>query len=120
MAGLPRSIIKKYGVTKKAWEIYRGGGGASHPKKHHRSRRSRVKGGKMARRRYRSRGGGGGSMVKQLAFGAGAGALVQMFSPVKGLVPSGAAGFLVGKIPGAAGGAAAAYFMSGSTNLADW
>jgi hypothetical protein len=61
-------------------------------------------------------------MIKQLAFGAAAGAAVQMFSPVKGLVPSGAVGFLVGKLPGAAGGAAAAYFMSGSTTLGvgDW
>lgn len=25
MSGLPRSIIKKYGVTKKAWSIFRGG-----------------------------------------------------------------------------------------------
>lgn len=25
MAGLPRSIIKKYGVSKKAWAVFRGG-----------------------------------------------------------------------------------------------
>lgn len=60
----------------------------------------------------------GNSMLKQVAFGAAAGAAVQMLSPVKGIVPSAAAGYLVGKVPGAAAGAAASYFMSnGSTEM---
>ena len=59
MVGLPRSIIKKYGVTKKAWAVFRGS----------RSSGSKSRGGKMARRtrrgyakarRGRSRGGMGG------------------------------------------------------------
>ena len=31
MAGLPKSIIKKYGITKKAWEVYRGQHKAARP-----------------------------------------------------------------------------------------
>lgn len=58
MAGLPRSIIKKYGVSKKAWEIYRRGGGATRPRRPSRSR-SRKRGVRMARRRYSRRNGGG-------------------------------------------------------------
>jgi hypothetical protein len=30
MTGLPRNIIKKYGVTKKAWAVFRGGRRSSH------------------------------------------------------------------------------------------
>jgi hypothetical protein len=49
MVGLPRAIIKKYGVTKKAWQVFRG---------RHKSRVSKTKhvGGKtrMVRHRYRS------------------------------------------------------------------
>ena len=44
MASLPKSIIKKYGISKKAWSVYRGQGQAS------RSTR------KMARKRYARRG----------------------------------------------------------------
>lgn len=43
MTGLPRHIIKKYGVTKKAWRVYRRG----------RTKKRRVK--SMARRRKRTR-----------------------------------------------------------------
>jgi len=45
--GLPRAIIKKYGVTKKAWAVYRG---------RHKSRVSKHVGGgktRMVRRSYR-------------------------------------------------------------------
>lgn len=44
MASLPKSIIKKYGISKKAWSVYRGQGQAS------RSNR------KMARKRFARRG----------------------------------------------------------------
>jgi len=39
MVGLPRHIIKKYGVSKKAWAVFRGG--SSHKKRavHHKKRR---------------------------------------------------------------------------------
>ena len=45
MSGLPKSIIKKYGVTKKAWAVYRGkkithSRGVSMAKKHRSFRRS--------------------------------------------------------------------------------
>lgn len=54
MAGLPKSIIKKYGVSKKAWAVYRGNKrGTTMAKK----RRSRGFGRKSSRRRGGSRGG---------------------------------------------------------------
>lgn len=63
--GLPAAIIKKYGVTKKAWAVFRG------RHKSHRSRVSTHKGGRkthMTRRRYfnRRRHGGGKSLAQGL------------------------------------------------------
>ena len=52
MVGLPRAIIKKYGVTKKAWAVYRGGGGSYSSNPRRRSRGRSKKGGFMAKRKY--------------------------------------------------------------------
>lgn len=49
--GLPASIIKKYGVTKKAWRIYR----RRHPKTNKRRRISNPKVKRVARRRRYTR-----------------------------------------------------------------
>lgn len=49
--GLPASIIKKYGVTKKAWRIYR----QKHPKTNKRRRSSNPKVKRVARRRRYTR-----------------------------------------------------------------
>lgn len=51
--GLPKSIIKKYGISKKAWQVYRGrkSSRSSNPRPTKRARK--VK--KLARRKYRRR-----------------------------------------------------------------
>lgn len=50
--GLPRSIVKKYGVTKKAWQVYRG----TKNRKVNKSRSTKIKRvKKMARRSYRKK-----------------------------------------------------------------
>lgn len=84
------------------------------PKKTRRRGRRRAK--KITRRRVKM---SKNSMLKQVAFGAAAGAAVQMISPVKGIVPAAAAGYIVGKLPGAVGGAGASYFISGSTTMVE-
>ena len=112
MAGLPSNIIKKYGVSKKAWAVFRGQKSSSH---------SRARGGRMVRHRFkktarRRSGGMGGlmSMVLPLAAGAAAGYFSSKIPVVNTLpmpdVLSGAgAGFVVkhnlkGALLGAAGG----------------
>lgn len=60
--GLPKSIIKKYGITKKAWRIFRGKK-TSRTRKASPARRKGVK--TMARRRKRRR---GGKSLTQQAF----------------------------------------------------
>jgi len=61
--GLPKSIIKKYGITKKAWSVYRGRKRkTSRTRKARPSRRKGVR--KMARRRNR----GGGNSIQRTAF----------------------------------------------------
>jgi hypothetical protein len=73
MTGLPSSIIKKYGVSKKAWAVFRGHKSSSH-------RRAKKSGGRMVRHRFRKAGrrrsggmGGLMSMALPLAAGAAAG-----------------------------------------------
>lgn len=79
MTGLPKSIIKKYGVTKKAWQVFRSGASTS-------GRTSRRVGGNVAKKKSRSRSRSGGSMeVKNAVIGGaiyGAGvAGLQQFAP---------------------------------------
>lgn len=116
MTGLPRSIIKKYGVSKKAWAVYRGSTTQSRSKK---STRGRTH---MARKRYsRRRGGGGfglgskgmlgGGVVGGALLGLGAMYAVNTFAPQfsgNSLVKAGA-GFLAGGPVGAA----AAFLLGG-------
>lgn len=47
MGGLPKSIIKKYGITKKAWQVYREGSSKSSTKK-----KARKTARKKTKRRY--------------------------------------------------------------------
>lgn len=101
MAGLPRSIIKKYGVSKKAWAVFRGGKTTSRAKSGGR--------GRMARRKYtrRSSGGGfGGDMLGNALKGMGAAAAAKRFigAPL-GAFTGAAAGYLISKnLYGALGG----------------
>lgn len=94
MVGLPKAIIKKYGVSKKAWAVFRGSkrsGGA---------KRARRAGGTMAKRKFghrHSRSGGIMAMLKPLAYGTVAGILAPRVPILKDLPFSGA-------IAGAAGG----------------
>lgn len=123
MVGLPRAIIKKYGVTKKAWAVFRGRGSAS-PKRARRAvkRRARARGVvRMARRRGRSRssgglglGGGGmlGGTFKNALAGFGAGSLAQNIG-FGGILPEAIAGYVVAGPLGAIGGAAHTYVKFG-------
>jgi len=76
MPGLPKSIIKKYGVTKKAWQVYRG-----KLRRGKRKPRSRVSNPKTKRRkrnlaRRKKRRGGGKSLQQQVFKWLRIGALV--------------------------------------------
>src|SRR3990170_897560 len=68
MVGLPKSIIKKYGVTKKAWQVYRSGGSGS--------ARTKTRGVTMAKRRVVRRRSGGarmggmGGLIEPIMMGA--------------------------------------------------
>jgi hypothetical protein len=87
MSGLPRSIIKKYGVSKKAWAVYRSSGATT--KRATSSRRS----GNMSRRfrtRSRCRSGGIGGIFNSKG-------MLGKKLPVKGilgLVACGVLGYL--------------------------
>ena len=52
-SGLPRSLIKKYGISKKAWQVYRAGKKRSRPSRPVRIKKTKVR--FMARRRRVSR-----------------------------------------------------------------
>ncbi len=92
MAGLPRRLIKLYGVSKKAWAVFRGEKKttARHTKSHKRSAGVKTH---MAKRRSRSRAGSssGGKlmnglytptgMVQKALLGVGAAAAVDKLAP---------------------------------------
>lgn len=70
--GLPKSIIKKYGISKKAWDIYRGEKTSSNSSK---KRGTKIK--KMARKRkskkmYRAKTSGSQLKPMQILVGGGA------------------------------------------------
>ena len=74
MAGLPRALIKKYGVSKKAWAVFRGRRGKA------RAARSQSRGGSTAKKKSgfkRKKGFPGASYIKPVVFstlaGTGAG-----------------------------------------------
>ena len=105
MVGLPRSIIKKYGVTKKAWAVFRGSSGQVHT--HRARRRMRASGGMVRHRRGRRHSGGSSgimSYVKPLVVGTLAG-IVAPRIPFLNTLP-----FYKG-----IAGAAASYLMGGKT-----
>lgn len=112
MVGLPRSIIKKYGVSKKAWAVFRGSNSSRTSSKRRKARR----GGSMARRKSYRRGssggfglGGMGSLVKQGAIGGIAGYGAGMFG-FKNPMLAGIGGLLLTK---SIVGGAAAYLGNG-------
>jgi len=104
MAGLPRSIIKKYGVSKKAWAVFRGSRSTT---------RKTKRGGSMARRKRsfgRKRGLMGGLLSQNNLIGTIGGAYL---APQLGITPqigAAAGSYLIGKqgIKGAAVG----YFIA--------
>jgi hypothetical protein len=112
MVGLPRSIIKKYGVSKKAWAVFRGGKTST--------RKTKRRGGSMARRGRRggSKGGFGGLLSQNNLIGTLGGAYI---APQLGISPAigGAVGsYMMGKkgIMGAAVGYFAAPLILGMIN----
>ena len=115
MSGLPKSIIRKYGVSKKAWSVYRGS-----KKSGHRSAIRSVS--HMAKRRWtRSRRSFGGGMKNGLMsgfwkpqgmignalMGIGASKVVEQFN-----VPIPYAREIAGGIVGGLPGAGAVYLLN--------
>jgi len=114
MGKLPKSIIQKYGISKKAWAVFRGQSRTT-TRGESVARRSRV-------RHSRSRKSfGGGSMMSGMfkpsgilgaaVLGVGA-ALLSGYIPVNIPYKATIAGFLVGGVPGAA----AAYLIGGQAS----
>lgn len=77
MAGLPKSIIKRYGVTKKAWQVFRGARTSASP-----SRRA-AKAPMAKRKKFSRKSSSGSSMTPMNAIMAGA-----VSGAVLGVVPS--------------------------------
>ena len=74
MAKLPKSIIKKYGISKKAWAVFRG--------KKSKSKAVKTRGFKMARKKHYSKGKGNEGFVKkaiQVISGAAVAVLYEVF-----------------------------------------
>lgn len=90
MAKLPKSIIKEYGITKKAWEVYRGKSRSQPMAKRRRSTgryTARVVGaGKRYTKRTKSMLGGlgGGLTIKSVAFGTAGLIVANMYQPFGG------------------------------------
>lgn len=71
MRGLPKSIIKKYGVTKKAWRVYRARKGKKRSSKSKRSSNPKKKVKRMAKKKKSRRSGfSANSMFKWIRIGA--------------------------------------------------
>lgn len=95
MTGLPRSIIKKYGVSKKAWSVYRASRSPTRKSTNvreqktmaRRKRSSRRSGSRVARRR-RGGGSGGDGLMSMVTAGAIYGAArAPVANTVGGFVP---------------------------------
>lgn len=117
MTGLPRSIIKKYGVTKKAWQVFRGARSNSNTMA--KRKKSSHKGSKKGRSRGGSRGMMSGWLPlsnneMMLAFGTGltVGKVNAMVAPITDQV-LGFAGDYRGEVRTALIGAVAYKFGSG-------
>jgi len=103
--GLPKSIIKKYGVTKKAWAVFRGETKGKHKSKGNPSNPGMAKY-KTARRAA----GGAAGMARKLEKGVGASRIAERLMNILGFPPdpyksavSVGAGFVRGGIPGGIG-----------------
>src|SRR3990172_11924573 len=90
MVGLPKSIIKKYGVTKKAWAVFRGTKSKSRPSGQERKTMARRRGVKRRFGRHSA-----GLSVKDLAVGTAA---VSVFEPFLDNLAGNFAGGLLGGI----------------------
>ncbi len=109
MVKLTKAIIKKYGISKKAWAVARGGRAKTRTRKTNTKTRRRST--SMVKRRYTKRrrstlGGMGlnkGTFVKVLS-GLAIGSIVGGIAGDNKLIKGGA-GFLLGGIPGAIGSA---------------
>jgi len=111
MVGLPRSIIKKYGVSKKAWAVFRGMGSVKTS-----SRKTRRSGNMGRRKKSYSRNGGGGlgKWAKIGMFALGGAILAPRFLNIDGKLGAAAGGFFAGGPIGAAVGYFAAPLVLGS------
>lgn len=107
MVGLPRAIIKKYGVSKKAWAVFRGSRGSRSTSKRVRSMARRYRKGARyyGRRAYSKARGGFMGYVKPVLFGTAAG-VAAPYVPMVNTLPYNQA------LAGAAGG-----YMAKKTGL---
>lgn len=107
---LPKSLIKKYGISKKAWSVFKG-------------HKTRSRGVDMARRKHysRRRSGFGGISFKGILLGVGIGAAMSMFG-VKSPLLQGAASYFVGGIPAVIGSVGVPMLLGGglSTSNSNW
>lgn len=94
MTGLPKSIIKKYGITKKAWSVYRGKKTKSRSvvrvAKRRKVRRYKARG--LFKRRRKSKGLGGGItgiVIGGVAYGAGRQYISNLIAPLTSKLPLG-------------------------------
>ena len=85
MAKLPKSIIKKYGISKKAWSVFRGGG---HKMARHRGKVHAKKHGMFGGSVF---GSSSGSLIQidAMAYGAARQYLANLISPVTSMIPLG-------------------------------
>jgi hypothetical protein len=113
---LSKAIIKKYGISKKAWAVARGERSTGQrrntnmAKKHSRKSSGSFGGGKLMNGMFKPSG-----IVAAIVLGAGAAVIANKYVPIQHPLKGAVAGFVVGGLPGAAAG----YFISqaqGSTS----
>lgn len=92
MAKLPKSIIRKYGITKKAWRVYRGRKSTTKKVKKRgiktmARRRKRTVRARSRRRKY----GGSVKLIQPdaMIYGAGRGFLSGLVAPLTNMIPGG-------------------------------
>ena len=111
MARLPKSIIKKYGITKKAWSVFKGKKTTKRKVRGTKTMAKRRKRRTMKARSYRRKSGGAVKLIQvdAMLYGAGRGLLGSLIAPVTSMIPG---GFITDEI----GLGVANYFIAKNTS----